>query len=156
MKHIIKHYEERYFIGVEVEGGVDFDSLASIQTLWDTFLTEDMKLIADAPITTKCIGLECYPPDFMETRSFDYFALVQTERLIHRDGFVSKKLPAGNYISFPIEFDHIRDGIQRVYNYLRDQDIAVHMAFDFEDYLEEQDYTKPGAILHFSFLLEEK
>lgn len=154
MKHIKHKFPERYYIGVELEGGIDYEQLHKVNQLWHDFMNDDLKLIGDVDLTMNFIGLECYPPDFMESKIFDYFALVQTKALIHRDGFVTKKLPAGTYISFVVEFDQLHDQIQHVYEYINEHKVPVHMGFDYEDYLQGEDYSKPGAKLHFTFLLD--
>ncbi len=154
MKHIIQEYPERYYIGIELENGFALGENNRIGELWDSFLQDDIHLLPNDMKTTSFIGLECYPPDFMETKRFDYFAMMQTPVLIKQNGFATKKLPAGRYISFEIPFDHIVDSIHNCYKYIQEKGIKVHMGFDFEDYLEGQDYRREGAILHFSLLLE--
>jgi len=153
MKYVKKDYEERYFIGVELEGGVDFENQPKISELWDEFMTNDLSLLQEIDLGDNFIGLECYPPDFMETKKFDYYAMIQVPKLVKKDGFVTKKLPKGTYIGFEVEFDHLFDQIQKVYAYVKEHNINVHMGFDFEHYLKGEDYSKPGAKLHFSFLL---
>ena len=44
MKHKIMEYDERYFIGIEYEGGVKPGVQAKFGQLWDDFLREDIKL----------------------------------------------------------------------------------------------------------------
>lgn len=155
MKYFIKEMEERFFIGIEVEGGIPFDDLTKAGKLWDTFLTEDIKLLSNVNHLNKFIGLECYAPDVMEIKKFDYYAMTETNGKVKCDGFSTKKLPKGKYIFFEIEFDNIRNDIQAVYKFIKEQDIKVHMGFDFEDYLQNQDYTKEGAMLNFAMLLED-
>ena len=155
MKHKIAEFEERYFIGIEYEGGVKSGEQTKLGQLWDDFLREDIKLLKDVPNKDKFIGLECYPPDFRETKTFDYYALLETNELVKKDGFSSKKLPKGKYILFEIEFDNIHDEIQKVYKHVKDNHVNIHYGFDYEDYLQGQDYTKTGAILNFAFKLEE-
>jgi predicted transcriptional regulator YdeE len=153
MKHRIRHHDERYFIGIEFAGGVTPDQMDGIPRLWEDFM-KDITLLADAPLVRKYIGLECYPPDFIETKTMDYYALVQTKTLIHRDGFVSKRLPAGDYIEFLVEFDDLPRQFETVYRYLRDHEIRCHSTFDYEDYQSDQDYNAPGATLYLAFLLD--
>ena len=155
MKYSVTTYPERYFIGIELDNGFALGENDRIGQLWDSFLKEDIQLLPHDQLLTKFIGLECYPPDFMETKRFDYFALVQTTTLMKQNGFVSKKLPAGQYISFEIAFDDVSTQIHKCYQYLAENNIKVHMGFDFEDYLEGQDYQRDGAILHFTLLLDD-
>jgi len=156
MKYIITEYPERYYIGIELENGFTLGENNRIGTLWDEFLGDGMTLLNDVETLHDFIGLESYPPDFMETKRFDYFALVQTPTLIEEPGFVSKKLPAGKYLSFEIPFTNITDEIHKCYQYAKEHQFKIHMGFDFEDYLKGEDYGKPGAILHFTFLLEDE
>ena len=155
MKYTIIDFDERYFIGIEYQGGISPNSNPQIGSFWSDFLEEDIKLIIDIPNHNKFIGLECYPPDFKESRVFDYYALLQTKELSKRDGFVSKKLPKGKYISFEVEFDEIHDEIQRVYRFIKSEGINIHFGFDYEDYLQTEDYTKEGAKINFVLKLEE-
>lgn len=155
MKYITKEFEERFFIGVEYEGGIKPGDNSKVGQLWDDFLRDDLQLLIDVSNKDKFIGLECYPPDFKETQTFDYYALLETTELVKRDGFTSKKLPKGKYLLFEIEFDDIKEEIKRVYQYIRNNKIQIHYGFDYEDYIKDQDYTKPGAILNFALKLEE-
>lgn len=155
MKHKIEKHPERFFIGIEFEGGITADQLPEIPSLWESFMS-DIQLLKQEPLKKKFIGLECYPPDFMETNVMDYYAMVETESLVEHDGFVSKRLPAGRYIEFDVRFDHLHEDIQIVYQYLKDHDITVHNTFDYEDYLEEEVYDEPGAILRFCFMMDDE
>lgn len=155
MKFITKEFNERFFIGIEYEGGVKPGDTPKLGQLWDVFLREDIKLLKEVPNKDKFIGLECYPPDFRETKTFDYYALLETNELVKKNGFSSKKLPKGTYVLFEINFDNIHDEIQEVYKYVKENSMNIHYGFDYEDYLLGQDYTKPGAILNFALKLEE-
>ncbi len=155
MEYKIVEHDERYFLGVEFQGGVSLDSNPKLGQLWNEFLGEDIKLIKKDMLLDKFIGLECYPPDFNESKTYDYFALVETKELVKQPGFVSKKLPKGKYISFVIKFDEITTERIKVYKYIAENKIHYHPGFDIEDYLEGQDYRTSGAILQFSLLLEE-
>lgn len=155
MKFVKREFPERYFIGVEYEGGLQHGVPHKIPALWDVFLREDIKLLHNDDIIQQFIGLECYPPDFMETHSIDYYAMVQTKTKVEQAGFVTKKLPAGTYVSFEIQMDNLMNDIQRVYEYVKQHQYKIHYGFDFEEYLMTEDYTKPGAILYFSMMLEQ-
>lgn len=155
MKHRIKEYPERYFIGIEFEGGVTPDKIANIPSLWESFMS-DIQLLKEEPLKRKFIGLECYPPDFMETNIMDYYAMVETTTLIEHDGFVSKRLPVGRFIEFDVRFDYLHNDMQQVYQYLKDHQIDVHNTFDYEDYLEDEVYDQPGAMLRFCFMMNDE
>lgn len=154
MEHFERYYEERYFIGIEFAGGVTPDKIDKIPSLWEEFMS-DLSLLKPLPLKRKFIGLECYPPDFKDVWEMEYYAMVQTESQVEHSGFVTKKLPKGNYLHFNISFDHLRDDIQNVYAYLKEHQIKFHKTFDYEEYLEDEDYSKSGARLNFCFLLDE-
>ena len=157
MKYEVKDFNERYFAGIEYEGGVTLGDIRNLPKLWDKFLND---VLEEIPLRKKgfpMIGLECYPPDFMESKTFDYYALVETEGLIeNNNNYVTKKLPKGKYISFEVGFDTLEEDIRKVYKYIKEHNVKVHKGFDFEEYLEDQKYYEAAAILNFSFLLDEK
>lgn len=155
MNYKICEYETRFYIGVEYQGGVKNGITPKIQELWNDFLNEDLKLLISVPNYEKFIGLECYPPDFNESRNFDYFALLETKELVRKPGFISKKLPKGTYIEFKVNFDDIHTEIQRVYQYVKENGIKIHYGFDYEDYIKGQDYYEENAILNFVLKLDE-
>ncbi len=154
MKYIVRDFEERYYIGLEhiptIKAGVPHQ----IPDLWDTFMTKAYPILNKAELYDNFIGLECYPPDFLENQEFDYFSLVESKYLIKMDGFVSKKMPKGKYISFEIEFDSIHDDIQKVYKYVKEHNVKVHYGFDYEEYLPNEEYREKGAKLYFTLMLE--
>ncbi len=158
MKYFIKNYDTRFFAGIEFPGGINpqAEDIYEIPDLWERLFGHAVGQIDHKVVPHHFIGLECYPFDFSETGSFDYFALVETERLIDvPEGLVTKKLKKGRYICFPIHFDHIREEIQQVYAYIKAERIHIHMGFDYEDYLVEENYGERGAILNFCLLLDE-
>ncbi len=159
MEYTIKDFETRYFAGIELADGISVNSndKAKIPELWNKFINKYLPEIENVMEPQKFIGLEIYPFDFMETKNFYYYAMVQTEKLIESKGeIVTKKLPKGKYISFPIKFDDIINEIGRVYAYIDKEGLNVHMGFDCEDYMATEDYTKKGATLNMTFLMEEK
>ncbi len=157
MKYEVKDFNERYFAGIEYEGGVTLGDTRNLPKLWDKFLNDVLEEIPSRKKGFPVIGLECYPPDFMESKTFDYYALVETEGLIeNNNNYVTKKLPKGKYISFEVGFDTLEEDIRKVYKYIKEHNVKVHKGFDFEEYLEDQKYYETEAILNFSFLLDEK
>jgi predicted transcriptional regulator YdeE len=156
MKYSVVDYDERFYIGVEFPGGVNLSQNPNISNFWNDFLRDDLPLLQDIPSKNLFIGLECYPPDFKDTHTFDYYALVETNQLEHKDGFVSKKLPKGKYILFEIEFDDLMNEMQRAYQFAQKEKMPIHYGFDYEQYLMGEDYTKPGAKLQFVIKLESK
>ncbi len=156
MKYVIKEYDTRYFAGVELPDGVQsMDDIPKISGLWGDLFQNHITKIQNQKQPNHFIGLETYPFDFKETGTFYYFALAETNGLIEpTEGIVTKKLKPGKYICFTIEFDKISSQIQQVYNYIKENDIKVHVGFDYEDYLEGQDYGGKGALLDFCLMLE--
>ena len=158
MKYFIKEYETRYFAGIEFPEGVSsIKDVKKIPELWNQLFNMNPDEIPDKTNPEHYIGLEIYPFDFQETKTFYYYAMVRTNGLIDAtDSIVTKKLKAGRYICFPIEFDRIKEEIQKVYQYIKQENIKVHMGFDYEDYLVEENYRIPGAIVNFCLLLDQK
>jgi len=158
MKYFVKEYKTRYFAGIEFPNGINIRSedAKRIPELWDEFFNDHMARISDKIEPSHMIGLETYPFDFMETGIFDYNVLVETNDLIEPvSGIITRKLKAGKYICFPIEFDDILNQVQKAYRYIKAEKINVHMGFDYEDYLNEENYGEAGAILNFCLLLED-
>ena len=156
MKHFVKEFDTRYFIGVEKEGGIELGSPNDLNDFWNVFLEEDIKLLKSFVEPINVIGLDSYPPDFRETKVFDYYAMVETKEQYNQAGFVSKKLPKGKYIVFELSHDNLQEEIRQVYRYLKKENITVHTGFDYEDFLNDEDYTKEGALIHFGLLLEDE
>lgn len=157
MKYFIKEYDTRFFAGVEFENGIsNLKDMQNIPKLWDRLFGSELKRIQNQKEPNHFIGLKMYPFDFMETKTFDYYAMVETNGLIDPvQGIVTKKLKKGKYICFPTPFDKIKEEVQEIYDYMKQEKIKAHMGFDYEDYLTTEDYGKPGAILNFCLLLEE-
>lgn len=153
MKYIVRDYKERYYLGLEHVPTIKAGTTHQIQELWQRFLGEVYPTLNKAELHNNFIGLECYPPDFYETKEFDYFTLVESKFLIKMDGFVSKKLPKGKYVSFEIEFDDLYNEIQNVYQYIKEHKMNVHFGFDYEDYIKDQNYSEKGAKLYFTLML---
>lgn len=157
MKYIVRDFEKRYFAGIEMPGGIRSDAeVKKIGDLWNTFFNEVESSIQSKVGNGNYIGLECYPPFFEEEGVFDYYALVETHEKEEVTGnVITKKLPKGKYISFQIEFDDISVQIKEVYKYIQDNNIKIHPTFDYEEYIEGENYMEKGAKLYISFLLEE-
>ena len=158
MKYFIKEFDTRYFAGIEFPDGIntDSDDAKKIPDLWETFFENINDNITNKVNPNHFIGLEIYPFDFRETKTFYYYVLAETKELIEESDIVTtKKLKKGRYICFPIEFDQITEKIQKVYQFIKREKIKVHMGFDYEDYLPEENYSKPGAILNFCLRMED-
>jgi len=158
MKYFIKEYETRYFAGIEFPNGIQLkkNDQKKIPKLWEQYFEGVSQRIKNQVEPNHVIGLEFYPFDFKETTTYNYFALAETKDLIEAfTGVVTKKLRKGKYICFPIKFDEISQEIQKVYKFIKDNDIKVHRGFDYEDYLPSEDYGNPEAILNFCLMIEE-
>lgn len=158
MKYTIQEYDTRFFAGIEVPNGVLMNSedFKRIPQVWHEFFEKHDQSIKNKVEPHHHIGLEIYPFDIKETQTFDYNVLAETKELVEvNDSQITRKLKAGKYICFPISFDDIHQEIQKVYAFIKEEKINVHMGFDYEDYLPDQNYGAPGAILNFCLMLEE-
>lgn len=155
MKYEISEHEVRYYAGIEHPDGitltVDNDSMGN---LWKKFFKDYFEVIPKKFEPSTFIGLECFPPDYKEVKVYDYYAMVQTTTLIeHTDKIVTMKLPKGEYITFLLNFSKLRDEIQRVYRFVKVNNIRINHGFDVEEYLSEEDYAKENAKIKFSLLV---
>ena len=143
MKYFIKEYETRYFAGIEIPEGINYKNknLSKIPKYWDIFYKEICSKIDNQIEPNHYIGLEVYPFDFKETGIFDYNILAETKKLIiEKENIITKKLNKGRYICFPINYSNVFKEIQKVYQYINDQNIKIHKGFDYEDYLLNENY----------------
>ena len=159
MKYIIRDMNTRYFAGIELIGGlrVNSDDYQKIPGLWDDFKDMYLSLIPNKVIPNTVIGLEMYRFDFMESKTMDYFALVEIDELFDNndEDIVTKKLPKGSYISFKIEHDELLNEVEKVYEFVKRERINVHLGFDVKEYLPTENYKEKGAKLNLLFKLEE-
>lgn len=158
MKYFIKDFEKRYFAGLELPNGMQLNTnnASKIKELWQTFMSKYAPTIPNQVSPKRYIGLEIYPFDFKETGAFDYYALTEINALIDPDEMiVTKKLKPGRYICFPIKLVDIMNEIQKVYAYIKEKEIQVHMGFDYEEYIAGEDYRDKDATLNFCLLLED-
>ena len=159
MKYIVRDYKTRYFAGIELIGGlkVDSDDYAKIPGLWDDLRELYLHEIHNKIFPHNLIGLEMYRFDFLESKTMDYFALVEIKELENFEGeeIVTKKLPKGRYISFKIDHDSLMEEVERVYEYVKQERINIHLGFDVKEYIPEEDYKTQGAKLYLTFKLEE-
>ena len=159
MKYIVEEYGTRYFAGIELIGGLKVNSndYDKIPGLWDDFKELYLKDIPNQQVPNHFIGLEMYRFDFMESKTLDYFALVEISELYDTgdDEVITKKLPKGKYISFTIEHDDLYNEVEKVYEYIENEKINVHLGFDVKEYLITEDYKNIGAKLLLTFKLED-
>ncbi|MEC9484446.1 MAG: effector binding domain-containing protein [Candidatus Izemoplasma sp.] len=153
MKYTIKTYDTRYFAGIEKEDGLSVGENEDLTEFWDVFLQEDLALLRDVKYPLNIIGLDCYPPDFKQQQKFDYYAMVEILNAQEQSGFVTKKLPKGEYILFEIPNENIQDEIRKVYRYIKRNNIKIHPGFDYEDFVTPNK-DLDNAIVYFALLLE--
>ncbi|MFA7076179.1 MAG: effector binding domain-containing protein [Candidatus Izemoplasmatales bacterium] len=159
MEYVINEYETRYFAGIELIGGlkVDSDDYKRIPGLWDDFRELYLDGIPNKNLDNNFIGLEMYRFDFMESKTMDYFALVEIKELFdcNDEEVVTKKLSKGRYISFSIEHDDLQNEVERVYEYIKKERFNVHLGFDIKEYLVDENYKESGAKMLLTFKLED-
>lgn len=157
MNYDERRFEVRYFEGYEHQGNVTLKTgHKELQPPWmDLF--KNIERINNIKEPRSFIGLNCYPPGFKKADGYDYFAMIQTELPNNVPESVStKKLPAGTYIVFRIAFGKIREETNKIYKYINDKQLNVNFGFDYEEYIQSEDYSNPEAILEYAFLLNEK
>jgi len=159
MKYVINEYPTRYYAGIELIGGlrVNSDDYQKIPKLWDDFKEIYLEDIPKQKRPKNFIGLEMYQIDFMESKKMDYFAMVEISDLFdcEDDEIVTKKLPAGKYISFTISNDDLLNEVEKVYKYIEEEQISIHLGFDVKEYDSNQNYRNYGVQLLLTFKLEE-
>ena len=73
MKYEIKEFDTRYFAGIEHPNGVDISlKQMDLQKTWTELFKVHPEKIENKVEPNNFIGLECYPPDFMDEKVFDY------------------------------------------------------------------------------------
>ncbi|MGE4571571.1 MAG: GyrI-like domain-containing protein [Candidatus Izemoplasmatales bacterium] len=159
MEYIVKDFETRYYAGIEMIGGfkIGSDDHLKLPGLWEELENLYMSEIPNKITPLRFIGLEIYRFDFMESKTVDYYAMVQTDGLVEVDeeNLVTKKLPKGKYIMFPINKKDLKNEIKKVYKYVENEDLNVHLGFHVEDYQDESGSHFNNQKLYLSFKLEE-
>lgn len=155
MKYETKEYGIRYFEGYEHSGEVTLNTThKELQAPWGK-LFKNMESINNINEPRSFIGLNCYPPGFRKADGYDYYALIETKILNNvKEGISTKKLPQGNYIVFTIKFANIREETNKIYKYINENKLPVNYGFDYEEYIQSEDYSKEEAVLNYGFLLE--
>jgi predicted transcriptional regulator YdeE len=140
MEYKVKDFETRYFAGIELIGGykIGSEDQKKIPGLFEELENLYLDDIPSKKSPESFIGLEIYRFDFMESKMVDYFAMVETNGLVEidEDNLVTKKLPKGKYIMFPISRERMFDEIKRVYKYVEQEKINVHLGFHVEMYMQ--------------------
>jgi len=145
-----KTYNTRYFIGIEHDHPLPMDHkednhvgpLFRRLEAWE----ED---ITDLVFPKTYLGLACYPPKILDLDTFDYFALIEVEKLGDVDKpLVQKKLPKGVYLEVETSFQDLRNTIEELYRYVKEEGMDIHEGFDailFED---------PDEDIRFSIMIQ--
>lgn len=158
MEYIVKDYETRYFAGIEMIGGfkVGTKEQDKVKDLWKDLKELYIHDIVHKSKPLNMSGLEIYRFDFMESKMVDYYALVQTDGLVevNEDSLVTKKLPKGQYILFPLDKTNKQEGFKKVYQYIEDEELNIHIGFHVEIY-KEHDLNFPENTMYLSFKLED-
>ena len=158
MRYFVKEYDTRYFAGIEMIGGfkVGSEDHKKVPDLWGDLESLYLDDISNKITPLKKVGLEIYRFDFMESKMVDYYATVETSGLIevNDDSLVTKKLPKGEYILFPMSRDNIYEDIKKIYRYIQKENINVHLGFHVEIY-QDEDVTTNKNTMYLSFKLEE-
>lgn len=140
MEYKVKDFETRYFAGIELIGGykIGSEDQKKIPGLFEELENLYLDDIPSKKSPESFIGLEIYRFDFMESKMVDYFAMIETNGLVEidEDNLVTKKLPKGKYIMFPINRERMFDEIKRVYKYVEQEKINVHLGFHVEMYMQ--------------------
>lgn len=125
-------YPTRYFIGIEHDHPLPMSHnednhvapLFRRLEAWE----ED---INDVIVPKHYVGLACYPPKVLEMDTFDYFALLEVEKLQEvSKPMVQKKLPKGTYLEIETTFDVLRETINELYDYAKHEALSIHEGFD--------------------------
>ena len=160
MEYIVKDYETRYYAGIELIGGfkIGSDDQKKIPGLFEELENVYLSDIPSKKEPLSFVGLEMYRFDFMESKMVDYFALVETKGLVdleEEDNLVTKKLPKGKYIMFPIKKEQMANQIKKVYRYVEEEEINVHLGFHVELYEHNNKSHFNNEKLYLCFKLEE-
>jgi|GEM_PF-1441758 len=159
MKYIVKDFDTRYYAGIELIGGfrIGSDGHKKLPGLWEELENVYLDDIPNKKDPLHFVGLEIYRVDFAETKMVDYYALVETDGLIGLDddnNLVTKKLPKGSYMMFPIDKNNLVNDIKKVYRYIEQEAFNIHIGFHVEDYTYFQE-RKDDKTLYLCFKLEE-
>lgn len=158
MEYVIKDFDTRYYAGIELIGGfrIGSEDQKKIPGLWEELENLYLNDIPQVKEPINFIGLEIYRFDFMESKTVDYFALVETNGLIEvdEDNLVTKKLPKGRYMMFPIVKSDVSNQIKQVYKFIEKEEFNVHIGFHVEDYQSESGSHFNNEKMYLCFKLE--
>jgi predicted transcriptional regulator YdeE len=156
MDYKIIEQDERYFCGIEHETELEFGENSDIYKTWNKMFHEAYGVIKMKTNPHQMIGLNCYDFDFKETNKVTYYALAETIDLIpQEEHLITKKIPKGRYICFTVSYFNIGEERKRVYEYCKNNQIHIHMGFDYENFLNSVDYQKEDAVCELCIKLED-
>lgn len=145
-------FPERTFAGLVKN--VQLDNIPCLGEFWDLFFSSKIQGITGIKEPKKFIGLEVYPDNIEEVRSFDYHVLVEVSEIDQLDEYVVRTVPSGKYICFETSLDTLVKDIHASYQYVKDNDIKIEEGFDFEDYMP-MDYNDDEVPLRFCLKIAE-
>jgi predicted transcriptional regulator YdeE len=125
-------YPTRYFIGIEHDHPLPMTHkedghVAPLFRRLEAWEDD----IEDLIIPKNYLGLSCYPPKVLELDTFDYFALVEVRKLHDvSKPLVQKKLPKGIYLEVKTTFEHLRQTIEDIQQYVQEHKLEIHEGFD--------------------------
>lgn len=155
MEYKIIDQEERFFAGIEHHKELVFGVNEDIGISWKKMFHEAYDVILMKTEPHQMIGLNCNSIDYDETHTVTYYALAETIDLIpQKESIVTKKIPAGKYICFEVNYSTLGEERRKVYDYCKKENINVHEGFDYEHFLNHVDYGSPNAVLELCLKLE--
>ena len=118
----------KYFSGRKVN--VKVGAADAIGPLWDQFHaeTDEINRISDGWF----IGYQLYNEKYGNGELFTYFALVEVKE--PQEGYEFITLNPGKYLQFTINFKDIPNEIEKMYQFINDNNIDIKDHFDFELY----------------------
>jgi predicted transcriptional regulator YdeE len=159
MEYYIINYKARHYAGVMAEGGISLISLSErkkIKETWRYFYDDILAMLPERVHPEYYIGLDWYGDDYHIKKAYDYMVLAQvTEEFEGSGDIIYRKLPEGNYIIFPTTIDSIKLTKSIAYNLVIKKNITIDTAFEYIEYLPDQNYSDPDAIIHFCMKLIE-
>lgn len=154
MKFVVVQEQERIFYGKNRIISLDKFDETLFGKVWDDSMKfiKDVKHESDLP----AIGLETYPSNFLEMKEFEYAALFRVSNTEGLDNSLVRKLPAGNYIKFPVKWGKLGpEEFQKVYKFLEERKINFKRGFDYEEYPSSFDHTDPECKVYICLMLNE-
>jgi predicted transcriptional regulator YdeE len=153
MEYYIQDYGVRHYAGIMAEGGISLINISERQKIketWRFFYEYILEALPERVSPQYYIGLDWYGDDYQERRAYDYMVLAQVKEEFEDYGnIIYRTLPEGKYVVFPMIYDYIRIMKQKAYILIKKHKINVDYTFEFIEYLPDQNYMDPEAIVNF-------